>query len=67
MGMRKLVEKPLVRPVQAWMVVDKDGKFDPEVDLKGSISSEEYERAYQDRTYPSRAPHKIVRVEITQI
>ena len=57
---------PSVQPVRAWAVVDKDGKFSTYT-CCNSRNHAEMLAASSDRALPSRAPHRVIRVEIREV
>lgn len=55
-------QKP-VQPVTAWAVVDKDGVFTRQ-DLIDAGGPPHHSLEWYNSTYPSRAPHRVIKVEI---
>jgi len=57
---------PSVQPVRAWAVVDKNAKFSVSTCCYSSSYAEELARS-SDRAFPSRAPYRVIRVEIREV
>lgn len=55
---------PQIKPVTAWAVVDKKGKFEA-WHVWSDFEMADSERVHHDRGASDRAPHRVIEVTIT--
>ena len=55
-----------VKSVTAWAVVDKDGEY-TDLEMYGTELDGRSDAHWRDDVFPARAPHHVIRVQITPI